>query len=916
MRFRDAQGRNARVQRRLHGGAPRFPRSPARRRLMAAPLRATYRLQLTPDFAFADAEALVPYLEALGVSHLYLSPITEAVPGSTHGYDTVDLTSVRSELGGRDGFESLREAAADAGLGLVLDFVPNHAALHAANERWQHVLAHGPHAEPQSFDIDWDAGSTPEGTVRLPFLGASYGDALDDGDIALVCEEGRLFAAYYEHRFALRPDRYAGVLDEALPKETDDTRELPGAYRALDPGDAEAAEQLRPRLDALAEETDLDTHLQNLQGPALHDLLEEQHWRLAHWRTALAELNYRRFFQINDLAGLRQEDAAVFADTHRLLAELAAEEGVDGVRIDHVDGLADPQGYLDTLRDELEVEHVWVEKILAEGETLPVAWPVEGTSGYAFMNDAMGVLTDPAGERPLTDTYDTFFPGAPSFAEEVYAGKTDVMQTTLAADRRYLARGLEALADRDYHTRDLTLPILDEALTEVTAAFDRYRTYLPHGTERAEAVLDDAIAQAQKRASVPFARAPYAFLKKVALGDVSDEMQADARAWTRRFQQFTAPVAAKGVEDAAFYRYNRLAAHAEVGGEPDAFGCSKEAFHRRCRFRASHCPQTLLATATHDHKRGEETRARLLALVERPDEWHGVAGELDRIGRRHVSDEDRVPHPADAYLFYQILAALWPECENDDFVERLVAYMEKACRESKRETRWIAPDDDYEAGVEALVRGLAGDPATADALHAFSENIAADGFFNGLTQLALKGLTPGVPDVYQGRELSDDSLVDPDNRRPVDYDHRRALLDEVTDGTLDADTLRQWTQQQDERAKLYFTARLLDLRRRHPALFRKGDYRPLDVKPPEEGSGNADVWIAFARTLDDDALVAALPRFPRRRRAGHAATLALPDALAGRSFTDALCGQTVRPDDGALALDDQALPWVVLAPRS
>ena len=878
---------------------------------MALPVRATYRLQLTPDFTFAEAEALVPYFARLGVSHLYLSPITEAVPGSTHGYDATDLTAVRSELGGRDGFESLRAAAVQAGLGLLLDFVPNHAGAHAANERWQRTLAHGPHAEPQFFDIDWASeGGSENGKVLLPFLGDSYGDALDGGEITLVCEGGRLFAAYYEHRFALRPDRYADALEEALP-HTHGT--LLGEYRALAPGDD--AEDLRPRLKELAEREDLNAHLQNLQGPALHDLLEDQHWRLTHWRTAQADLNYRRFFQINDLVALRQEDDAVFEDTHRLLAELTAEKGVDGVRIDHVDGLADPQGYLEKLRDDLGIAHVWVEKILAEGETLPAAWPVEGTSGYAFMNDAMHVLTDPAGEAPLTETYETLVPSAAPFAEEVRAGKSDAMDTTLAADRRRLARGLKALADRDYHTRDLPQPVLDDVLTAVTAAFDRYRTYLPRGKEQAAAVLDDAIAEAQQYAPFPD-RAPYAFLKSVVLGDVDDALREDALAWTRRFQQFTAPVAAKGVEDAAFYRYNRLAAHAEVGGEPDHFGLSKAAFHRRCRFRTEYCPQTLLATATHDHKRGEETRARLIALAERPDDWHGVAGELADIGRRHAGDYG--PHPADAYLFYQILAALWPEREGDDFVERLTDYMEKAVREAKRETRWIDADADYEADVEAFVRGVAGDPATADALRALPQHLAADGFFTGLSQLLLKTLTPGVPDFYQGRELPDTSLVDPDNRRPVDYDRRRALLDELLDegdARPTADTVRQWTQEQDEHAKLFFTACLLRLRQQHPPLFAEGSHTPLDVEPPEDDSGDADVWIAFARRHEKQTLVAAVPRFPRRWRVNHDAALTLPSTLAGQSLTEVLSGQTVEPDaGGTLALDALPLPWAVLMP--
>lgn len=865
-------------------------------------MTATYRLQLTPDFSFADAEALVPYLAELGVSHLYLSPITEAVPGSTHGYDAIDHGAVRSDFGGREGFESLRERAVEAGLGLVLDFVPNHMGVHAQNERWQHVLAHGPHTEPQFFDIDWEAG---DGRVRMPFLGTDYGTALDDGDITLVFERGRIFAAYYEHRFALRPASYADVLEEALPPDVD-ASDLSAQYRVLSPGDAEGADALRSRLRELAEKTDLDAHLDNLRGPALHDVLDDQHWRLAHWRTSMADLNYRRFFQINDLAALRQEDDAVFHDTHRLIAELCAEEGVTGLRIDHIDGLTDPQRYLERLKSDLDIENVWVEKILTEGETLPAAWPTEGTSGYAFMNDAMQVLTDPAGEEALTDTYRALVPGAVSFKKEERAGRLDVMETTLAADRHLLAARLHQIATADYHTRDLDGPTLSAAIEEVAAAFERYRTYQPHDPEGTAEVLDEVIEEARQHHAFPD-RDPYGFLKKGVLGDVHEDLKGAARDWALRFQQFTAPVAAKGVEDAAFYRYNRLAALCEVGGAPQRVGLPPDAFHRRCAFRAEHCPRTLLATATHDHKRGEDTRMRLIALAGRTDEWRNAVERLSALAEERGFVN--APHPADAYLFYQILAALWPDRGTDDFTNRLAAYMEKACRESGRETRWIDPDEEYEKHVESFVRGLAEDSATTEALGALPQHLATDGFRNGLSQLLLKMTTAGTPDFYQGRELLDRSLVDPDNRRPVDFDRRRRLLSDMQPllDAPDPEPLRAWIQSQDERAKLFFTARLLQLRRAHEALFAEGAHEALSIEGPGAGQ-----WIAFARRHEGKTLAVVAPRFPARRQRN--ATLSLPDALADQSLTDALTGAVVQPDGDTLALPDEtSLPWTVLA---
>ena len=881
-------------------------------------MTATYRLQLTPDLGFAEVEALVPYLRRLGVSHLYLSPITEARPGSTHGYDVIDHNTVREAFGGRAAFESLRETAVEAGLGLVLDFVPNHAGVGPANEGWQDVLAYGRHsAYAHHFDVDWTP-LKPElrGKILLPFLGTTYGEALDDGEITLAYEEGRFYAAYYEHRFPLSPRTYPRVLDALLPEyeRTDayfDLQELRDAFAELTPEARERAEALCRRLDAVDVAFDPDTLATALDRPALHELFEAQHWRLAYWKTAGREINYRRFFTINDLVGLRMEDEDLFWGAHRLLGDLLAEEGVDGVRIDHIDGLFDPHEYLDRLRD-LGADRIWVEKILAPGETLPEGWPVEGTTGYDFLNDAMGVLLRDDGEAALDRVYRRMVPGAPSFEESVYRSKSLVIGQTLTSELARLAYGLDRLSEADYHTRDVPLAALREALREIVAAIDRYRTFLPYDEERAREVVEPAIRRALQRnpAAEPTV---FDFVERAILGELREDLRADQRAWVGRLQQYTGPVAAKGIEDTAFYRYNRLAALNEVGGEPGTFGVHDHAFHARNRFRARQYPEALTTTATHDHKRGADTRMRLLGLAERPDRWGDVVQALDAIGDDHRGAHG--PSPNDAYLFYQTLAALWcgahgaprgPDAR-DALVERLRDYMEKAAREAKQQTSWINPNEDYEADLEAFVRGVATDPETPGVLDDFAATLAEAGFANRLGQLVLKATAPGVPDVYRGTELADLSLVDPDNRRPVDWDRRRSVLEELAP-LLDApsaEAVRSLLDSPDPRAYLYLTARLLRWRRAHPALAGAEGY--IDLSPEGEGAGN---WLAFARfTGPEDAPEAALltvvARHPLTRDDDAPAALPLPPPLAGRAWTDVLTGDTLRPGD---TLDLRALP--------
>lgn len=876
---------------------------------------ASYRLQLHPGFTFDDARAQIPYLRALGVSHLYLSPITEARAGSTHGYDVIDHNEVRAELGGREGFERLAAAAHAAGLALLLDFVPNHAGVGPRNAYWQDLLAYGPSASGTAFfDVDWDP-IKPElqGKILLPFLGRPYGDVLDDGELTLAYDDGRFYAAYYDQRYALSPATYAQLLAAALPRfeRTDaywELKDLHDAYATVQPGEREKADTLRPRLVQTLATLPLDAVLTALDAPTLHALFERQHWRLSYWQTAGAEINYRRFFDINDLVALRMEDDRVFWDAHRLLGELLALPGVAGVRIDHVDGLFDPHGYLRRLR-ELGAARVWVEKILAFDEQLPKGWPVEGTTGYLFMNDVQQVLLQPAGQAALDAAYARLVPGAAPYADVVWASKRLVQRTSLNSELQRLAYELDRISEADYHTRDFTLEALRRALESVVAAFGRYRTYLPHTPEAAAPVVDAALAEAQRR-DPRGEPTVYAFLRRVLLGAVRADLEPVRRAWVGRFQQYTAPVAAKGVEDTAFYRYARLVALNEVGGEPDVFGLPPEAFHARAAERAERFPRNLLATATHDHKRGEDTRMRLIALAEVPEAWAETAAALDALGREHAPGD--APDAADRYVFFQVLAALWDDASGRPagragLADRLAAYLQKASRERKERTSWVNPDADYEAALDRFVRALVADDRTAAVLDPFGARLARLGFANSLSQSVLKLTSPGVPDLYQGTEELDLSLVNPDNRRPVDYDDRRRRL-EALQPLLDAPQKapwEDWIDQADPTAKLYVLACLLRLRHRHPALF-EGAYVPLMPEGP-----HAEHVLAFARTAEEAALVAVVSRFPASRPSAVEARLDLPEGLRNRRWTEALTGHTLAARR-RLPVAELPLPWAVL----
>jgi (1->4)-alpha-D-glucan 1-alpha-D-glucosylmutase len=831
---------------------------------------ASYRLQLTPEFGFDQVRERVPYLRRLGVSHLYLSPITEAVRGSTHGYDVTDHNTVRSALGGRGGFEALREAAVEHGLGLILDVVPNHAGVGPHNEAWQDLLAHGP-ASPRAaaFDVDWNP-LKPElrGKLLLPFLGKPYGEVLDGGELSVTYREGRFHAAYHDNRFRLSPASYPLILEELLPDLERrpvyfDLLELNGHYRELGRGEREKAEALNARLASTLAGVDIAGPLGRLQGERLHLLLESQNWRLAYWKTAGDEINYRRFFDVNGLVALRMEEPEVFWETHRLIGELLLEEGVDGLRIDHVDGLFDPHAYLESLAA-LGARRTWVEKILGHGEALPPDWRTCGTSGYEFMNDALRLLTLPEGEEQMLQTYRRFVAGLP-YRDEVVRCKRLVMQTSLAGELTRLAGMLYRLSEDDYHTRDFTTNALRAALADVIASFERYRTYLPHDPQDAEEVLTRAVADAKRRAENVETSA-HEFVLRCLLGPLPEDREPARAAFVGRFQQYTAPVAAKGVEDTAFYRYVPLAALNEVGGEPDLFAIEEQAFHSRARFRQHSYPENLLTTATHDHKRGEDVRMRMAVLSELGEQWQEALSRLNERAQRYWRESSPLGAPRvsqrDAYLLFQHLVALWQDERPATLAPRLQAYMLKAIREAKQDSSWIDPDSGYEAAAREFTDAMVRDREVAGIVAPLALELARFGFRNSLAQLALKLTTPGVPDVYQGSELMDLSLVDPDNRRPVDFDEREWLLGELDQlGAAATEHLGEWLEGRDQRLKLLFLHRLLCFRRENPDLF-AGGYRPLEATAQGNGSGAVRHLVAFARHGPDQQLLVLVPRWP------------------------------------------------------
>ncbi len=854
--------------------------------------RATYRVQLHPGFGLDDAAAITDYLAQLGVSHVYCSPYLQAAKGSTHGYDVTDPSRVNEELGGTEAHGRFVEALSAAGLGQVLDIVPNHMAIAGRqNAWWWDVLENGPSSPYASFcDVEWDA---PEhklhNTILLPILAGHYGRVLEAGELELTRHGGEFTVRHQDHELPLSPGSLQLVLGPAAQAcGSDELAFLAESYARL-PGPAVTdrptlglrhrdKEVLRRRLLELLEADDhvagcVDRTVAeiNADPDRLDEVLERQNYRLAFWRTAVWEVSYRRFFDINTLAALRVEDPQVFEETHALPLRWVREGIVDGLRIDHPDGLRDPEAYLRRLR--LAAGEAWIvaEKILSPGERLPLEWPVDGTTGYDFLNRAGGLFVDPAGAEPLDEAWASFTGSSVEFAELAYRKKHAVIDELLGSDFNRLTEQLRRVCEVNRRYRDYTRPELYRALRETAACLGVYRTYASPArgsiSEADRQALESAFAAARRRSpdeDPDLLDFLHRILRLEERGPAADEL-------VELFQQTTGPATATGIEDTAFYCHLRLVALNEVGGDPGRFGVSPAEFHGACAAAAVEWPASMLASSTHDTKRSEDVRARLYLLSEMPAEWAAAVrrwAALNACNRRGGQ-----PDSSAEYLLYQTLVGAFPlSCE------RAQEHMLKAVREAKERTSWTRPDPSYEEALERFVQAaLAGSEFQAD-LAAFAGGLVEPGRINSLALKLLTLTAPGVPDVYQGTELWDLSLVDPDNRRPVDYALRRRLL-----GELDGLSAVQAMERADEGLpKLLVVQRALALRRDRPEVF-AGAYEPLAAR----GSAREHV-VAYSRGA---RVITVVPRLVLglRRRGGWGDTeLELP---AGR-WVDAFSGRT------------------------
>ncbi|MGA9521528.1 MAG: malto-oligosyltrehalose synthase [Myxococcaceae bacterium] len=976
---------------------------------------ATYRLQINSEFRLEDVRRLVPYLARLGISAVYASPLLRAAPGSAHGYDVIDHGTLNPEVGTEEDFAALAAELRRHGMGLVLDTVPNHMGIEKGrNALWNDVLENGQASTwARYFDIDWDPVKVElKGKVLLPILGDQYGEVLERGELRLEFEGGCFHVRYFDHVFPVAPKAYAPILRLGLPElekrlgpEDLDVIELQSILTAIDhlpppaPLDHARAlernrekEVIKRRLSALTERsaeirTFIERNVVRFNGtpgePSSFDLLDEVlsvcSYRLAHWRVAGEEINYRRFFDINGLAAIRVEDRQVFDESHALVFRWIAEGKVTGLRIDHPDGLFDPTAYFLRLQEEyflskvrerrpestrgtdereaawLELEHrireryraefdqdsdsplyralyVVVEKIQGGRERIPEAWAVHGTTGYRFANMVTGLFVARESESALTRIYERFIGRPMDFDALVYAKKKLVTSSSMSSEINVLAHELNRISEMNRRTRDFTLNSLRRALLEFVALFPVYRTYVDHWR-----ALDDrdvqyirwTIARARKHDPTT-APSLYDFLQDILLRNHPTHLGERERAVMLRFamklQQVTGPVMAKGLEDTVFYVYNRLVALNEVGAEPERFGASLNTFHLRNQERAEKWPAALLASTTHDTKRSEDVRARLTVISEVPEEWKNHLRRWSRINRRHkVAAGDRLaPRANDEYLFYQTVIGAWPMGEPmspDAFAEfrwRMGEYMLKAIREAKEDTSWVNPDQPYEEAMQRFVERVLDprrNPVFVESAEAFKRRLEKPGQFNALAATQLKLACPGTTDVYQGAELWDLSLVDPDNRRPVDFERRMSDLNALLrDAEVDRENLvkRLLDTLSTGRIKLYVLAEGLRLRNRRPALFRSGSYLALEVVGPR-----SEHAVAFARNHQKQWVVSVVPRKSvplldangGMRAALEGTLVQLPEALEGMALRDVYTGRTFTPErrDDVVVLDVGAL---------
>jgi (1->4)-alpha-D-glucan 1-alpha-D-glucosylmutase len=948
----------------------------------------TYRLQVNGAFPLDAAAAIVPYLADLGVGAAYTSPYFTAEHGSTHGYDVTNHNEINPELGGAAAHRRFTIRLQAAGLQHIVDFVPNHMGISTStNPWWRDVLENGPSARSAPFfDIDWNPLKRElHRKLLLPILGDQYGSVLERGELQLEFREGRLVLKYFENELPVNPRQAPRVYRSGLTRLTGelgpshpDLLEFLSIITALQkmPAYTEShpehvsersreSEIARNRMQRLTESSGpirrhIEAQVREYNGvpgrpesfDALHELLEEQAYRLAYWRTAAHEINYRRFFDINSLAGLRVEDPQVFAAIHQLLATLLREGLVTGVRIDHPDGLFDPARYFEMLQDVAADAwgiarapgdrplYVVAEKVLSGRERLPQTWAVSGTTGYNFLNQLNGVFVDSANARVMRRAYERLTGSTQSFDDLLYTTKQLIMDTSMASELNVLAEMLNRISESNRRSRDFTLNSLRNVIVEVVACFPAYRTYVTGDgwTPVDRSVVEQAIVRARRR-NPAMDPTIFDFFREVVLPRDSDEAiqgtpgdrrtggyppadsieEAQRLRFSMKFQQYTGPLQAKGLEDTAFYRYNLLLSLNEVGGDPSRFGCSPADFHEMNARRRHEWPYEMLATATHDTKLGEDVRARINVLSEMPEEWAREAAHWMRLNRdaRTLVDGDPAPDRNDEYRLYQALIGVWPTpaaSVTPAFVERIQSYMVKAVREAKLHSSWINPNVGYDQAVAAFAERVLTGPASSRFLDAFlplQERIARAGLVNSLAQVVLKVASPGVPDVYQGTELWDLNLVDPDNRRPVDYDPRRDALADVSailarppQDRVPAirELLARW---EDGRIKMLIAAAGLRTRRDAAGLFLEGEYLPLETDVPLPAR-----LVAFARLhVDGRAAIAVAPTLSSKLIDGEhplpigdrwkTSRILLPPSLADLTFTDAFTGVEVRPTTGA-----------------
>ncbi|MDB5105262.1 MAG: malto-oligosyltrehalose synthase [Fibrobacteres bacterium] len=928
----------------------------------------TYRVQFTKDFGFAAARDIVPYLKDLGISDLYASPIFKAREGSTHGYDVVDHNAPNPQLGTTEEMESLSRELRERSMGWLQDIVPNHMAYHSDNRQLMDVLENGPQSQYINFfDIEWNHhDESLKGKLLAPILGGFFGECLENGDITLEFNERGLFIRYFETQFPLRIDSYAevlggnlGVLRKRMDRKHPDYVKLMGVFYILKnlperDGTGERDDQIRFIKSMLWELYEsnpvvrmfMDENVRTLNGSKgnpgsfkkLSTLLSQQYYRLAFWRVGVEEVNYRRFFAVNDLISLRVEDREVFDRVHHLPFRLLSSGIITGLRVDHIDGLYNPQQYLQRLREGAPEAFVVVEKILAAGEPLKPNWPIQGTTGYEYLNAANALFCMSANADRMDAAYRNFTGIQTSCGTMANDDKRLLIEKDLYGGLENLVYQLKAIASRFTHATDFTLSGFRQALEEAFVHFPVYRTYINEEglDERDRQVI--AWTMEKARASLPSHVHELNFIERMLLAqsvpEFGKEEKKNALEFSMRLQQFTSPLMAKGIEDTFLYVYNRLVSLNEVGGNPDIFGSTPEEFHAFNRQRLAAWPHSLSATATHDTKRGEDMRARINVISELPDEWEAKVAEWHALNKsfKHRRNAQFVPDRNDEYFLYQTLVGAWPMAEGSDagsrdrvtpeFRERVREYLVKAVREAKVHTVWLKPDREYEEGfLDFLDRLLghhgAGDPgggAPSPFLASFlpfQRKAAFYGMFNGLSQALLKIASPGIPDFYQGDELWDLSMVDPDNRRPVDYAVRKSILQGIRDreaSDLPGLMRELLARPEDGRCKLFLIYRALKTRASLPSVFQYGEYLPMGT----EGT-RKDSVVAFARTFGKHWCVSVMPRLlagfvpegrmPLGREIWGDTRIKIPGDAPVR-WVDAISGEELQVEAGSLAVGD------------